>query len=88
LYATVARRLADGTAFFPEQCLSIDEAIRSYTLNGAHAAFEESRKGSLSVGKLADMIVIDRDLRNIPLEQIPQTQVMTTIIGGRIVYQK
>jgi len=88
LYASVSRRLANGTDFFPEQSMTLDEALRSYTINGAYAAFEEDQKGSLTVGKLADMIIIDRDLRDIPVADIPQTQVVTTIIGGKIVYQK
>jgi hypothetical protein len=88
LHATVTRKLADGTEFFPEQCMTIDEAIRSYTINGAYAAFEEQLKGSLTVGKLADMVVVDRDLREVPAAEIPQTRVLKTIIGGRVVYSQ
>ena len=88
LYATVTRKLKDGTDFFAQQCMTIDEAIRSYTVNAAYAAFEEDLKGTLSVGKLADMIVVDRDFRTIPADAIPETQVLKTIIGGKIVYQK
>ena len=87
-YATVTRRTADGTAFFPEQALSREEALKSYTLNNAYAAFEENLKGSLAPGKLADMVVLSHDILTIPAEEIPKTTVLYTILGGKIVYQK
>ncbi len=87
-YATVTRRTADGAAFFPEQALSREEALKSYTLNNAYAAFEENLKGSLAPGKLADMVVLSHDILTIPAEEIPKTTVLYTILGGKIVYQK
>ena len=85
-YATVTRRLADGTAFFPEQRLARLEALRSYTLNNAYAAFEEDQKGSITPGKLADLVVLSRDILSVPAEAILDTEVVYTIVGGRIVY--
>jgi predicted amidohydrolase YtcJ len=87
-YATVTRRLADGSTFFPEQRLTREEALKSYTLNNAYAAFEEKIKGSLTPGKLADLVVLSRDIMTIPEDQIPGTDVIYTIVGGRIVYSK
>lgn len=86
-YAAVTRRLPDGTAFFPEQRLTREEALRSYTLNAAYAAFEEDFKGSIRPGKLADLTIFDRDLLSIPEDEILQTRVLATIVGGKIRYQ-
>jgi hypothetical protein len=87
IYASVSRRLPDGSAFFPEQSMSRMEAIRSYTTSGAFAAFEENAKGSLSPGKLADIAVLSRDITSIPEEEIPGTIVLYTILGGKVVYE-
>jgi predicted amidohydrolase YtcJ len=64
------------------------EALRSYTINGAYAAFEENSKGSLKVGKYADLVVLSKDLMTIPEDQIPTAQVMYTIVGGKVRYKK
>ncbi len=85
-YASVTRRLADGTTFFPEQCMSRQEALRSYTIDAAWAAFEEDFKGSLSPGKLADLVVLSRDLLSCPEDEILSTRVAYTIVGGKVVY--
>lgn len=87
-YASVTRKLADGTLFFPDQRMSREEALRSYTLNGAYASFQENLLGSLSVGKLADITVLSQDLMTIAEEEIPKTQVVMTIVGGKILYQR
>jgi predicted amidohydrolase YtcJ len=87
-YASVTRRLPDGTVLCPDQCMTREEALQSYTINAAYAAFEEHLKGSLTPGKLADITVLSRDIMTIPEEQIPGTEILYTIIGGRIVYQK
>ena len=63
------------------------EALRSYTIDCAYAAFEETSKGSLVAGKLADIVVLSNDLMNCPDEEIKSTQVLTTIVAGEIVYQ-
>jgi len=87
-YAAVTRKLKDGTAFFPDQRMTREEALRSYTINGAYAGFEEGLKGSLTVGKLADITVLDRDIMTCPEDDIPGTGVLYTIIGGRVLYKK
>ena len=87
LYATITRQQPGRTgAFFPEQALTREEAIRAYTVNNAYAAFEEDVKGSLEVGKLADFVVLDRDLLRCPVDSIPTARVLATYVGGRRVY--
>jgi predicted amidohydrolase YtcJ len=87
-YAAVTRRRADnGMIFFPEQKISRKEAIYSYTLANAYAAFEEQDKGSLSKGKLADLVVLSEDLRNCPDEAILGTKVLMTVVGGKVKYR-
>jgi predicted amidohydrolase YtcJ len=86
-YASVSRMMANGERFYPDQRMSREEALRSYTINGAYAAFEEDVKGSITAGKLADIVVLDRDIMTIPEEQIPQTRVLHTIVGGNVVYR-
>jgi predicted amidohydrolase YtcJ len=86
-YATITRRLPDGSTFFPEQRLTREEALQSYTINNAYAAFEEKIKGSLTPGKLADIVVLSKDILEIPENEISDTTVSYTIIGGKIVYK-
>ncbi|HEX7050150.1 MAG TPA: amidohydrolase [Longimicrobiales bacterium] len=85
-YAAVSRRLADGSVFMPEQRMTREEALRSYTINNAYAAFQEDIKGSITPGKLADIVVLSRDIMTIPEDQIPDTRVLYTIIGGQVLY--
>jgi predicted amidohydrolase YtcJ len=87
-YASVSRRLKDGTVFFPDQRMSRMEALRSYTLNNAYAAFEEGSKGSLKAGKLADVTVLSRDILTAPEDQILSAKVDYTIVGGKVMYQR
>jgi len=87
-HATVSRRTSDGTVFYPDQRMSRMEALKSYTLNGAYAAFEEDSRGSLSKGKYADMVVLSQDIMTVAEEEIPTTEVMYTIVGGKIRYRK
>ncbi len=87
-YATVSRKLKDGSVFYGDQRMSRDEALRSYTINAAYGAFEENLKGSLIPGKLADITVLSRNIMQIPEEQIPGTEVMYTIVGGKVMYKK
>ncbi len=87
-YASVSRRLADGTVFFPEQRMSRMEALRSYTINGAYASFEEDIKGTLTPGKLADITVLSTDILTIPEEEILSAEVVYTIVGGKVLYRK
>ncbi|MCH7716838.1 MAG: amidohydrolase family protein, partial [Gemmatimonadetes bacterium] len=87
-YASVARRDNNGNAFYPDQRMSRIEALRSYTLSGAYAAFEEDIKGSLTPGKLADITVLSKDIMTIPEEEIPSTEVVYTIVGGKVMYSR
>jgi predicted amidohydrolase YtcJ len=85
--AAVSRRLRDGSIFFPEQRMTREEALYSYTMANAFAAFEEDVKGSISVGKLADLVVLSKDIMRVPEEEIRDTRVAYTILGGRVVYR-
>jgi len=87
-YSTVTRKDASGEAFYPEQAMSREEALRSYTINNAFAAHEEDIKGSLTPGKLADITILDQDIMVVAEEQIKDTNVLYTIVGGRIVYRR
>jgi predicted amidohydrolase YtcJ len=86
-YASVSRRLPDGSVFYPAQRMTRQQALRSYTLNNAYAAFEEDLKGSLTVGKLADVVVLSRDIMRVPEEEIRGTRVVYTILDGRVRYR-
>jgi len=85
-YASVSRRMGNGDVLYPEQRMSRMEALRSYTINAAYGAFEEELKGSLEIGKLADVTVLSQDILTIDEDLIPETQVRYTIVGGRVVY--
>ncbi len=87
-YSTVTRKDASGEAFYPEQAMSREEALRSYTINNAFAAHEEDIKGSLTPGKLADITILDQDIMVVAEEQIKNTNVLYTIVGGRILYRR
>jgi hypothetical protein len=90
-YAAVTRRKLDGTpvgGWFPEQRMSREEALRSWTIEGAYAAFEEDRKGSIEPGKMADFVTLSGDIMTMPDSEIPRTRVTTTVVGGKIVYQR
>jgi hypothetical protein len=87
-YSTVSRKLTDGSVFFPDQRMSRMEALKSYTINGAYAAFEEGSRGSLKAGKYADMVVLSKDIMTVPEDQIPTAQVVYTIVGGKVRYKK
>jgi predicted amidohydrolase YtcJ len=89
LYAAVTRkdRLGEeGNGWFPEQKLSMEEAIRCYTLGSSYAQFMEDRKGIIRVGYLADIVITDKDLLTIPESEIMKTKVDYTIMGGKVVY--
>jgi predicted amidohydrolase YtcJ len=86
-YAAVTRRLSNGSAFYEDQKMSRMEALRSYTIQNAFAAFEEHLKGTLSIGKLADITVLTKDITKVPEEEIKQAKVAYTIIGGKIAYK-
>jgi predicted amidohydrolase YtcJ len=77
-----------GTLLVPEEALTREEAIRLYTINNAFLTHEEKRKGSLEAGKLADFIVIDRDILTCPVKDVAGTQVLRTVVGGKTVYER
>jgi predicted amidohydrolase YtcJ len=86
-YATVTRKAKDGKVFYGNQRMSRIEALRSYTMANAFAAFEEDIKGSLSLGKLADITVLTKDITSVPDEEILTAKVAYTIIGGKVAYK-
>ena len=85
-YSSVARVDLNGDVFFADQAMTREEALGSYTINNAYAAFEEDLKGSITAGKLADIVVLSADIMTIPAERIPETRVDITILGGEIRY--
>lgn len=87
-YASVTRRLSDGSAFYPGQKMSRYEALKSYTANGAFASFDENIKGTLQPGKLADIAVLSQNILTVPDEELLNTNVLMTIVGGKILYEK
>jgi predicted amidohydrolase YtcJ len=87
-YASVSRRMRDGARFFPEQRMTREEALRSYTLANAYAAFEEQVKGSITPGKLADLVVLTKDIMRIPEDEIPTARVEMTVLGGKVRYRR
>ncbi|HEV2352311.1 MAG TPA: amidohydrolase [Terriglobia bacterium] len=91
IYAAVTRATLDGKhpeGWFPEQKLNLEEALSAYTAGSAYAAFQEKEKGTISPGKLADMVVLSDDLFLIPPEKIKDAHVVLTLVGGRVVYQE
>ncbi|MBS1855447.1 MAG: amidohydrolase [Acidobacteria bacterium] len=87
-YASVSRKLKDGTRFYPDQRMSRAEALKSYTWNNAYAAFEEKLKGSLEPGKLADITVLSKDIMTIPEDEILSADVVYTIVGGKVNFDR
>ncbi|MEE4272863.1 MAG: amidohydrolase [Thermoanaerobaculales bacterium] len=86
-YSAVTRRTGDGTAFHPEQVMTRMEALRARTLDAAWAVFEDDIKGSLEVDKLADVTVLSKDILQVPDDEIPDTRVLYTIVGGEVRYR-
>lgn len=90
IYAAVTRATLDGKhpdGWFPEQRLTVEEALRAYTQGSAYAAFQEVEKGSITPGKLGDVVVLSDDLFTIPPAKIKDAHVVMTIVGGKVVYQ-
>ncbi len=91
IYAAVTRQRPDGTpagGWYPEERLTVEEAVRGFTLGPAYASGEEALKGSVAPGKLADLVVLDRDIFGLPPAAIIEARVDHTILGGRIVYSR
>ncbi len=87
-YASVTRMMSNGELFFPDQAMTREEALASYTINGAYSAFEEDVKGSLTPGKYADITVLSKDILTIPAQEILTTHVVYTIVGGEVRYSR
>jgi predicted amidohydrolase YtcJ len=87
-YASVSRMTRSGEKFYPGQAMTRAEALTSYTLNNAIAAFEEDQKGTLTPGKLADIVILSQNILTVPEQDIPRTAVDLTIVGGEVVYSR
>jgi len=87
-YATVTRKTDDGSVFYGDQRMSRMEALRSYTINGAYAAFQENSLGSIKVGKYADLVALSKDILTIPEDEIRSAEIVYTIVGGKVRYKR
>jgi predicted amidohydrolase YtcJ len=88
LYVSVTRKDPRGHVYGADQAITREEALRIYTVSGAYTSFEEKTKGPIETGKLADMVVLDRDYFTVPAEQIKDIQPTMTIVGGDVVYRR
>jgi len=91
IYAAVTRATLDGKnpgGWFPRERLTVEEALRGYTLGAAYAAFQENDKGTISPGKLADVVVLSEDLFRVPPEKIKDLRVDITLVGGKVVFKQ
>jgi predicted amidohydrolase YtcJ len=86
-WASISRQLPDGGRFDPDQRMTREQALQSYTLNNAFAGFEEDIKGSITPGKLADIVVLSRDIMTVPEPEVLEARVVYTIVGGRVLYE-
>jgi predicted amidohydrolase YtcJ len=88
LYAAVTRKNEAGTKeYFPQEKLTIDQAIAAYTTGSAYAQFAEHDKGMLQPGMWADFVVLDRDITRVPPPEILRTHVLSTVVGGKAVFE-
>jgi predicted amidohydrolase YtcJ len=91
IYAAVTRRTLDGKnpkGWVPEQKISVEETVRAYTVGSAYAEFQENVKGTIAVGKLADLVLLSRDIFTIDPTEIENVKVVLTMIDGRVVYEE
>jgi hypothetical protein len=91
IYAAVTRKSPEGDppgGWYPEECMTIQEAVRGFTINAAYAQFAERIRGTIAVGKLGDFTILDRDIFSCPSAEILDARVVYTIVGGRIVYER
>jgi predicted amidohydrolase YtcJ len=82
----LTRRTSDGDVCGPNERVDLPTAIRMHTLNGAYAAFDESQKGSVEVGKLADLVVLAEDVSRVPVDRLRHVGIALTVLGGEVVY--
>jgi hypothetical protein len=88
IHDAVNQKTAEDRPYAPQEKLTPLEALRAYTLHSAYASFEEDEKGSLEPGKLADFAVLDRDLTEVPEEDLADIEVLATAVGGRILFAR
>ena len=91
IYAAVTRRTLDGKhpdGWVPEQKISVEEALRAYTVDAARAEFGEHSKGRLTAGLLADVVLLDRDILTAPADQVKYARVDMTMVGGQVVFER
>jgi predicted amidohydrolase YtcJ len=88
MWMAITRKATDGTVVGAEETITREQALHLWTLAGAWLSFEEKSKGSIEPGKLADMVVISRDYLRCPVDEIKDIEAMTTVVGGRVVYEK
>ena len=91
IYAAVTRRTLDDknpNGWIPEQKITVEEAIKAYTINNAYAAFEENVKGSIDVGKLADLVILNEDILTIDPVKIKDVKVDMTVFDGKVIYKR
>jgi predicted amidohydrolase YtcJ len=86
MWISITRRMRDGSVFYPEECITREQALRMYTTGAAWMQFSEKERGSIEPGKLADLVVIDRDFLTCPEDEIRAIEPVMTIAGGRVVY--
>jgi predicted amidohydrolase YtcJ len=90
IYAAVTRATSDGKnpgGWIPEEKISVEDAVRAYTSGGAYAEFAENEKGTIEAGKLADLVVLDKDLFSLPPDRLRDARVIMTVVGGNVVYE-
>ena len=87
-YSSVSRVMVNGEPFYPEHVMTREEALQTYTINSAYAAFEDDIKGSLTPGKYADFVVLSQNLLTVDAERIPETVVEMTFVGGDLKYER
>ncbi len=91
IYSAVTRRTNDGkypNGWIPDQKITVDEAVRAFTYGAAYAEFQENEKGTLEVGKLADLVIISDDIFTIDPVKIRDAKVLTTVVNGKVVFEE
>jgi predicted amidohydrolase YtcJ len=88
MWMAITRKTVSGAEINPEQRITREEALRMWTLDGAYNGFDEKIKGSIEPGKLADMVVIDKDFLTCPVDEIRNIEPLRTVVDGKVVYDK
>jgi predicted amidohydrolase YtcJ len=87
MWVAITRKTTDGSVLGPEQTITREQALRMWTINGAYLSFEEASKGSIEAGKLADMVVISKDILRCPVDEIRDIEALLTMVDGKVVYR-